>query len=68
MLRNIVTISTILVILAFPYAIFISMSFFTRIPKYPFRIAFIFINVSRTTAMQTVKAFVTAKTMTNTNS
>jgi len=36
MLRNLVTISTILVILAFLYAIFISMSFLTRIPKYRF--------------------------------
>jgi len=51
MTRNIVTISTILVILGFPYAIFILMSFFTVIPKYHFRIAFIFIDVSTTAVM-----------------
>ncbi|CAF4538942.1 unnamed protein product, partial [Rotaria sp. Silwood1] len=48
MVRNIVTISTILVILGLPYAIFILMSFFTTIPKYHFRIAFIFIDISTT--------------------
>ena len=48
MVKNIVTISTILVILGLPYAIFILMSFFTNIPKYHFRIAFIFIDISTT--------------------
>ncbi|CAF3816897.1 unnamed protein product [Rotaria sordida] len=51
MVRNIVTISTILVILGLPYAIFILMSFFTTIPKYHFRIAFIFIDISTTATM-----------------
>jgi hypothetical protein len=51
MVRNIVTISTILVILGFPYAIFILMSFFTNIPKYHFRVAFIFIDISTTAVM-----------------
>ncbi len=51
MVRNIVTISTILVILGFPYAIFILMSFFTSIPKYHFRVAFIFIDISTTAVM-----------------
>ncbi|CAF0970332.1 unnamed protein product [Rotaria sordida] len=51
MVRNIATISTILVILGLPYAIFILMSFFTTIPKYHFRIAFIFIDISTTATM-----------------
>ncbi|CAF3940595.1 unnamed protein product [Adineta steineri] len=48
MVRNIVVISTILVILGLPYAIFILMSFFTVIPKHHFRIAYISIDVSTT--------------------
>ncbi|CAF0797577.1 unnamed protein product [Adineta steineri] len=48
MVRNIVIISTILVILGLPYAIFILMSFFTVIPKHHFRIAYISIDVSTT--------------------
>jgi hypothetical protein len=48
MVRNIITITTILLILGFPYAMFILMSFFTSIPKYNFRVAYIFVDVSTT--------------------
>lgn len=48
MVRNIVSITTILVILGLPFSILFFMSFFTSIPKYHFRIAFIFIDVSTT--------------------
>ncbi len=51
MVRNIVMITSILVILGFPYAIFILTSFFTTIPKYHFRVAFVFIDVSTTAVM-----------------
>jgi hypothetical protein len=51
MVRNIVTITSILVILGLPYATLIFMSFFTTIPKYHFRLAFIFIDTSTTASM-----------------
>ena len=51
MVKNIVTITTILIVLGLPYAIFILMSIFTTIPKYHFRIAFIFVDISTTAVM-----------------
>lgn len=46
MVRRTVIVVTILVILCFPYALFIGISFFTPPPKYHFRIAYIFADVS----------------------
>lgn len=46
MVRRIVIIIALLVILGLPYTSFIVMSFFTAPPKYHFRIAFIFIDIS----------------------
>ncbi|CAF0714547.1 unnamed protein product [Adineta steineri] len=46
MVRRIVILISILLILGLPYTIFIFMSFFNSAPKYHFRIAYIFINVS----------------------
>ncbi|CAF1105105.1 unnamed protein product [Rotaria sordida] len=46
MIRRVVSLIFILVTLGFPYAIFVFMSFFNRTPKYHFRIAFTFINLS----------------------
>ncbi|CAF1572541.1 unnamed protein product, partial [Adineta ricciae] len=46
MVTRIITIIMILLILGIPYVIFILMSFFTIPPKYHFRIAFIFLDVS----------------------
>ncbi|CAF1414182.1 unnamed protein product [Adineta steineri] len=46
MVQRTVIIITILVILCFPYALFIGISFFTAPPKYHFRIAYIFADVS----------------------
>ncbi|CAF3938916.1 unnamed protein product, partial [Rotaria sp. Silwood1] len=46
MIRRIVSLIFILIALGFPYTIFIIMSFFNSTPKYHFRIAFTFVNVS----------------------
>jgi hypothetical protein len=46
MVRRTVILVSILFTLGFPYALFILMSFFTTPPKYHFRIALIFIDVS----------------------
>ncbi|CAF1427859.1 unnamed protein product [Rotaria sp. Silwood1] len=46
MARRLFILVTILFILCFPYAMFILMSFFWSIPKYHFRIAYVFIDVS----------------------
>ncbi|CAF4035806.1 unnamed protein product [Adineta steineri] len=46
MVQQIVIIVMILVILCFPYALFIVISFFTTPPKYHFRIAYIFADVA----------------------
>ena len=46
MIRRIVYLVLILLILGFPYALFILMSFFNSAPKYHFRIAYIFVDVS----------------------
>ena len=46
MVRRTVILVSILFILCFPYAMFIFISFFTSIPKYHFRIAFLFIDIS----------------------
>ncbi|CAF1283294.1 unnamed protein product [Adineta steineri] len=51
MIRRILSLVFILVILGFPYALFILMSFFHATPKYAFRIAYIFVNVSLTLVM-----------------
>ncbi len=46
MVRRIVIVVTILVVLCFPYTLFVFMSFFNDIPKYHFRIASAFIDTS----------------------
>ncbi|CAF1165973.1 unnamed protein product [Didymodactylos carnosus] len=46
MVQRIVKIITILLILGFPYVLFLLISFFTTPPKYHFRIAYIFIDIS----------------------
>jgi hypothetical protein len=46
MVQGIVILISILLTLGFPYVLFVFMSFFTNLPKYHFRIAFIFIDVS----------------------
>ncbi|CAF1069551.1 unnamed protein product [Adineta steineri] len=46
MVEHIIILITILLITGFPYEFFILLSFFTTPPKYHFRIAFIFIDVS----------------------
>jgi hypothetical protein len=51
MVRQTVILVTILVILGFPYFLFILMSFFTTIYKYHFRIAYIFVYTSLTLEM-----------------
>ncbi|CAF1289371.1 unnamed protein product [Adineta steineri] len=51
MIRRIISLVFILVILGFPYALFILMSFFHAVPKYAFRIAYIFVNASLTLVM-----------------
>ncbi|CAF1430150.1 unnamed protein product [Adineta steineri] len=51
MIRRIVMLVSILVALGLPYTIFVFMSFFTTPPKYSFRIAFIFVDVSLASVM-----------------
>jgi hypothetical protein len=46
MVRRTVILITILFIFGFPYTLFVFMSFFTSIPTYHFRIAYIFFDVS----------------------
>jgi hypothetical protein len=46
MVQRIVIIVTILITLGFPYALFVFISFFISPPKYHFRIAYIFVDVS----------------------
>ncbi|CAF4124979.1 unnamed protein product [Rotaria sp. Silwood2] len=46
MIRRIVLLVSILVAFGFPYQTFIFMSFFNSAPKYHFRMAFTFIDVS----------------------
>ena len=46
MVQRTVILVTTLVIICFPYALFLFLSFFNRAPKYHFRIAFAFIDVS----------------------
>jgi predicted membrane protein len=46
MVRRIVILIIGLTTIGFPYALFVFISFFTSPPKYAFRIAYIFINVS----------------------
>jgi hypothetical protein len=46
MVRRIVILVTMLLIICLPYASFILVSFFTTPPKYHFRIAFIFVDIS----------------------
>ncbi|CAF0985585.1 unnamed protein product [Adineta steineri] len=46
MVRRTVILVTILFILCFPYAMFILLSFFLTIPKYHFRISYIFVDIS----------------------
>ncbi|CAF3905383.1 unnamed protein product [Adineta steineri] len=51
MVRQIVILIISVATIGFPYAIFIFMSLFTSPPKYHFRIAFIFVDVSLPFAM-----------------
>ena len=46
MVRRTVILVIILITVCFPYTLFMFMSFFNHAPKYHFRIAFIFIDVS----------------------
>jgi hypothetical protein len=46
MVRRTVILVSILIIYCFPYAMFIFLSFFIQIPKYHFRISYIFIDAS----------------------
>ncbi|CAF4207433.1 unnamed protein product, partial [Rotaria sordida] len=46
MVQYIVILVVILIILGFPYVLFILISFFTNLPKYHYRIAYLFIHVS----------------------
>ena len=46
MVRRTVILVSILIVYCFPYAMFIFLSFFIRIPKYHFRISYIFIDTS----------------------
>jgi hypothetical protein len=46
MIGRIVLLVFILIALGFPYTIFIFMSFFNHAPKYHFRIAYIFVDIS----------------------
>ncbi|CAF1337417.1 unnamed protein product, partial [Rotaria sordida] len=48
MVKNIITITSILRVLGLPFARLILMSFFTTPPKYHFRIAFIGVDISTT--------------------
>jgi len=57
MVQRIVILISILLILGFPYALFLFMSFFTTPPKYHFRIAYIFIDVSSALVMITLFQF-----------
>jgi hypothetical protein len=57
MLRRIVTLVIILLTLAFPYAIFIFVSFFTTAFKYPFRIAYFCVDVSLAFVMMALLQF-----------
>ncbi|CAF1661380.1 unnamed protein product [Adineta ricciae] len=51
MVQRTIIIVAILVILCFPYALFIGISFFTPPPKYHFRIAYIFADLSIVSVM-----------------
>jgi hypothetical protein len=51
MVRRTVILISILFTLGFPYALFIFISFFTIPPKYHYRIAFLFIDVSSVLVM-----------------
>jgi hypothetical protein len=57
MVRRTVILVSILFILCFPYAMFIFLSFFMEIPKYHFRIAYIFVDGSYTFVLITVFQF-----------
>jgi len=64
-LRRIVILTMILFTSGFPYALFMFMSFFNHIPKYHFRIAYLFINLSSVLVMialfqftESLKAFI----------
>jgi hypothetical protein len=46
MVRRIVMLIIVLITLGLPYTIFFLMSFFTNPPKYHFRIAFLFVDIS----------------------
>jgi len=51
MVRRTVILITILFIFGFPYTLFVFMSFFTSIPTYHFRIAYIFLDISVVSVM-----------------
>ncbi|CAF3135116.1 unnamed protein product [Rotaria sp. Silwood2] len=57
MVKRTVLLTTILVMVGFPYALFILMSFFTTLPKYHFRIAYVFVDVSMVFVMLTLYQF-----------
>lgn len=46
MVRRVVIMVTILIVLGFPYTVFIVMSYFTDLPKYHFRIALVSLDVA----------------------
>lgn len=54
MVQRTVILISILIIIGFPYALFVFMSFFTHPPKYYFRIAYIFIDTSLVFVMITL--------------
>jgi hypothetical protein len=57
MVRRTAILVSILFILCFPYAVFIFLSFFTRIPIYHFRISYIFLDVAYTLVILIVFQF-----------
>ena len=57
MVRRTVILVSILFILCFPYAMFIFLSFFMEIPKYHYRIAYIFVDGSYTFVLMIIFQF-----------
>jgi hypothetical protein len=57
MVHRIVSLITIIMTTGIPYTIFVLMSFFNRVPKYHFRIAFLFVDLSLVFVMVTLFQF-----------
>ena len=57
MVHRIVSLVTIIMATGVPYTIFVLMSFFNRVPKYHFRIAFLFVDLSLVFVMITLFQF-----------